>query len=128
MADRRFEHCIQIGGGGTRLWDRLSEFRYTDLDTINRKTTCIICIFKPDRCWDRLFTFHRFFGTDFLYEIVNFDLKNNIIPHCSMLTSVFDKFQSDQPITYANLTGWLRYVFEASNCQTMKLFKCLYIC
>ena len=27
-----------MGGGGTRLWD-LSKFRYTDIDTIDRKTT-----------------------------------------------------------------------------------------
>ena len=45
---------------------------HADIDTIDRKTTLhYLLIFKPDRCWDRLFTFHRFFGTDFSYEIVN---------------------------------------------------------
>ena len=59
-------HPHKIGGGGGGA-------EGTDINTIGRKTTSyIICIFKPDRCWDRLFTFHRFFGTDFLYEIVHF--------------------------------------------------------
>ena len=91
LALEPFHHALathKIGGGGgggwARLWGRLSEFRYTDIDTIDRKTTLhYLHIFKHDRCWDRLFTFHRFFGTDFSYAMVNFGEWNT--PHTSLM-------------------------------------------
>ncbi len=58
------------GGGGTRLWD-LSKFRYTDIDTIDRKTTLHYLHIQTRSMLGPTFYFPWVFrGTDFLYETV----------------------------------------------------------